>query len=288
MKKTAQKEYVQLALKDLIIEESDIRDLDASSKSLQELMDDIERNGQLQPIIVAPSNEDGKHAIIAGARRVAAIKMSTKVKKVEALVQPTDETELKKLAMRLSENTKRKDLNVMQLASMYHTAFELAKESNMKRGEVAEMLGISSARLSKFLTLATKAPECVADLAIAHNCNDIESLYSLTRAWHIDDKKVEKFIGRWLANELDSNLRQLSREFLSDLEAEAFESDDADMAKPEQTKVNYSVVQSFESEVSRNGDFCIRLKTGSRAASFAVPKDLIKPLIKELRKADKY
>ncbi len=93
---------------------------------ITELAESISDIGQMQPVVVKPSKEDGKYVIIAGLRRTRACKqLGIKVRAV--VIKPTDE--LHNLTMQLAENIKRKGFDKLEVADglkRYRAKYEAA------------------------------------------------------------------------------------------------------------------------------------------------------------------
>jgi ParB family transcriptional regulator, chromosome partitioning protein len=102
---------------------------------LRGLMDSIKEHGVIQPIIVSPLADGWQ--LIAGERRWRAVKelgQST----IPAIVRDTDNQ--KRLEVALVENLQRKDLNVLETATVYE---RLMSEFNLSPVEVGRKVGKS-------------------------------------------------------------------------------------------------------------------------------------------------
>lgn len=109
-----------------------------------DLTKDIERQGLIQPIILAPYPEDKqkilgkKYRLIAGYRRYTAFKILQKVE-IPAIIREDMVNDVDARFFNLQENLQRKNLNIMQEA----ISIEKLKEIGIGEYEAAERLGFS-------------------------------------------------------------------------------------------------------------------------------------------------
>lgn len=113
--------------------------------ALAELAASIRTDGILQPIAVRPVN--GKFQIIAGERRCRAARMAG-LKEVPAIVRDTDDREM--LALALTENIQREDLNAVEKAQAYE---QLRLTLAIPIEQLAKRLGQDRSTVSNFLRL---------------------------------------------------------------------------------------------------------------------------------------
>lgn len=113
------------------------------AKALQELADNIDKNGLLQPITVRQTAQG--YEIVAGERRFRATQLLGKTSIECIVVHVTDQ---QNALLALSENLARKDL------SDYETALAVEKIQDRfdNKTELAKALGISRAKLYKLLS----------------------------------------------------------------------------------------------------------------------------------------
>lgn len=114
-----------------------------NTEELQELADNIEKNGLLQPITVRQTPQG--YEIVAGERRFRASKLLGKTSVECIVVHITDQ---QNALLALSENLARKDLSDYETA----LAVEKIQESFENKTELAKALGISRAKLYKLLS----------------------------------------------------------------------------------------------------------------------------------------
>lgn len=127
--------------------------------AMEDLADSIKEYGILQPLVITPRGEDGKHMLIAGERRLRAAEMLG-LKAVPAIVRKVDEHE--KLALAIVENIQRADLNPVEEALAYQ---KLMDEFNLTQAEVAKRVGKSRsgiANVLRVLELPEEVREAVA------------------------------------------------------------------------------------------------------------------------------
>lgn len=113
--------------------------------ALQELADDIKKNGLIQPIVVRDDLEHpGKFIVVAGERRLKAAKMAG-LTKIRSIVGTYDDSQLG--YVQIAENAKRDDLKFYELAEFIVSRAELGE----KQAEIAEKLGLSKTKVSEFM-----------------------------------------------------------------------------------------------------------------------------------------
>jgi ParB family chromosome partitioning protein len=123
-------------------------------EELEELAGSIRKNGILQPLIVAPTDEPGKYMLIAGERRLLAASMAG-LDSVPAVIREASEQE--RLELALIENVQRADLTPLEAAEAYR---QLADDFNLSHEQIAQQLGKSRVAITNTLRLL-KLPEDV-------------------------------------------------------------------------------------------------------------------------------
>ena len=137
------------------LDPADVADLRAS----------IEANGQTVPILVRrhPSNPD-RYLLVYGRRRLEAIRGSTQVEKVRALIANLDDSAA--LKAQISENTGRRDLSYIERALF---ALELLDSGYGTQAQIAEVLNVTKSAVSMGISLARAVgPELAAAIGPAH------------------------------------------------------------------------------------------------------------------------
>ncbi|TDX22216.1 ParB family chromosome partitioning protein [Modicisalibacter xianhensis] len=152
---------------------------------IKELAESIKLNGQLQPIVVSPQNEDGKYVIKTGERRWRACKLAGI--KVEAIVRKNDADSIE-YARKIVENVQREALKPMECALALQ---ELIDTHKMSKKDVATTIGKSPVYVSKTLSLLTLPPE-ILELHDEKIVSDIDTLYNLQNLYKIDPSAAKK------------------------------------------------------------------------------------------------
>jgi len=127
------------------------------AKKLKELSQDIAENGLIEPVVVRKVGDNGSYAVIAGHRRVAAIKLLGQ-DTVHAVLRDADDDQAARIA--ISENLKRKNFSPYSLALLMQ---KIRKQFNWGGEEgtrpVAEYLGVSPATVTEHEKLLTMVPK---------------------------------------------------------------------------------------------------------------------------------
>src|SRR5258708_30960233 len=110
-------------------------------ESVDALAQDIQRNGQLQEVVVTPK-EGGRYELVAGKRRTLAMRHLNK-ETVRAQVMESL-SELQKALIMIAENEERADVNPFDKAAAYQRAI---KAGDLSQRQLAEKLGISEERV---------------------------------------------------------------------------------------------------------------------------------------------
>ncbi len=114
---------------------------------LEELAASIRKNGILQPLIVAPTDEPGRYTLIAGERRLAAAGMAG-LDIVPVVVRQASEQE--RLELALIENVQRADLTPLEAAEAYR---QLAEDFNLSHEQISDQVGKSRVAITNTLRL---------------------------------------------------------------------------------------------------------------------------------------
>ncbi|MBD3184487.1 ParB/RepB/Spo0J family partition protein [Candidatus Poribacteria bacterium] len=133
--------------------------LQMNSEALEELAASIKEKGVVQPIIVR-STEDGKYEIIAGERRLRASKMAG-LSEVPVIIREADDAEA--MALAVTENIQREDLNAIELARAYSV---LMNHFNLTQEQLAQAVGKSRpavANIMRLLQLPQEIQDAVLD-----------------------------------------------------------------------------------------------------------------------------
>ena len=114
--------------------------------SLKELAASIKEKGVVQPIIVRSLGSD-KYEVIAGERRLRASRLAG-LSEIPAIVKEVDDAE--SMALALTENIQREDLNVIELARAYSI---LLDQFEVTQEQLAQALGKSRPAVTNILRL---------------------------------------------------------------------------------------------------------------------------------------
>jgi len=122
--------------------------IEIEANELSELVQSIEKNGLLQPILVT-QNKDATYTILAGHRRAEAFKVLGREKIPSMLKSSVSKQDMAVFAM--AENAVRVDLNPIEFAlSMQHLLNQGIAESQNK---LAEHIGLSKGHVSKLMSI---------------------------------------------------------------------------------------------------------------------------------------
>ncbi len=127
---------------------------------MQELADSIESHGLINPLVVRDLG-DGKYELIAGERRLRAIRDRLGRAKAPARLMTAEDAKMRELA--LVENLQRDDLNPIEEAAAFH---ELRKELGITHEAIAERLKVSRPKITntmRLLELPEEVKQMVAD-----------------------------------------------------------------------------------------------------------------------------
>ena len=153
--------------------------------ALQELADDIKKNGLIQPIVVRDDLEHpGKFIVVAGERRLKAAKIAG-LTKIRSIFGTYDDSQLG--YVQIAENAKRDDLKFYELAEFIVSRSELGE----KQTEIAEKLGISKSQLSLYM-IWKDAPEFLK--AAKDKFSSIRTFFDVAKLADEFSSDVETFI----------------------------------------------------------------------------------------------
>lgn len=120
-----------------------------NDKDVEDLRLSIETVGQTVPILVRRDPDDpDRFLLVYGRRRLEAIRSSSRVNTVRALIASMDDRAA--LAAQISENTARRDLSFIERALF---ALELAEGGFGTQTEIAEMLNATKSTISMSVTI---------------------------------------------------------------------------------------------------------------------------------------
>lgn len=185
--------------------------LDIDSDAIKSLADSINALGLMQAILVRPVKD--KFEIIYGHRRFLACRLLG-MSKIRATVQELEDTQA--AMMRATENVERVDISPIEEAAVYK---DLTETHKLSLGEIAEMMGKSSALIRRRMDLL-RMPEC---LQIAIHKKQItygvgESLWQLKDkaaieyylVFAIENGSTVATVRQWVKDEEDKRRREPS------------------------------------------------------------------------------
>lgn len=115
-------------------------------KSLNELSESIKEKGVVQPILVRSMGSD-KYEIIAGERRFRACKIAG-LPEVPAIIREVNDAEA--MAIAITENIQREDLNAVELARAYNS---LMNQFSLTQEQLALTVGKSRPAVANIMRL---------------------------------------------------------------------------------------------------------------------------------------
>jgi ParB family chromosome partitioning protein len=159
--------------------------------SINELAETIKERGQLQPIIVAPKDADGRYRIMFGERRWRACqKLGVQVR---AIVNKTDDVEQVRIDQFI-ENDQREDLSTADMIRF--VTGQVAKGRTL--AELARATGRNRTLLTRYQGLA-KAPDYITALFADIS---MRSAVALTQAAKTDDAATRAFVADTAAEDM--------------------------------------------------------------------------------------
>jgi ParB family chromosome partitioning protein len=159
--------------------------------SINELAETIKERGQLQPIIVAPKDSDGRYRIMFGERRWRACqKLGVKVR---AIVNKNDDVEQVRVDQFI-ENDQREDLSTADMIRF--VTGQVAKGRTL--AELARATGRNRTLLTRYQGLA-KAPDYITALFADIS---MRSAVALTQAAKTDDAAARAFVADTAAEDM--------------------------------------------------------------------------------------
>ncbi|MBX3395848.1 MAG: ParB/RepB/Spo0J family partition protein [Phycisphaerae bacterium] len=194
---------------------------------LAELANSIRTRGNLQPIVVRPS--DAGYELVAGERRLRATRLAG-LAEIPAIIRSVADDQMLELA--LIENIQRADLNPVERARGYRL---LAEKYHLTHEQVAERVGEDRATVSNYLRILTLGEDILpllesGELSSAH----AKLLLSIAdnRARHAMAQQVVN--EGWSVRRLEQELARSPGSGASDRNNEKKESKRPDVAELEE------------------------------------------------------
>ena len=125
--------------------------------TLDELAESIRAQGVVQPIVVRPSENEGRYILILGERRMLASKKAGKTH-IPAMVRRVSPQQAAELT--IIENLQREDLSPLEQAQAFKV---LSTEFNLTQEEIGKRVGLSRVSIANYMRLL-KLPREVMEL----------------------------------------------------------------------------------------------------------------------------
>lgn len=167
-------------------------------ESLSELSASIKEKGVVQPIIVRTMGSD-KYEVIAGERRLRASKLAG-LNEVPAIVKEVNDAEA--MAIAITENIQREDLNAVELARAYQA---LINQFNFTQEQLAQSLGKSRPAITNILRLL-QLPQEIQEYLLA----DKISMGHARALLSLEDEKLQIVTCKKII-EMDLSVRQTEK-----------------------------------------------------------------------------
>ncbi len=129
----------------------------ADDEKLEELAESIKVSGVVQPIVVRPSEQDGRFTLILGERRLHASKKAGR-ETIPALVRKVSDQQAAE--MTIVENLQREDLSALEQAQAFKV---LSQDFQMTQQQIGERIGLSRQSVANYMRLL-KLPRDVMQL----------------------------------------------------------------------------------------------------------------------------
>lgn len=138
----SESEIKEIPLSSLIIDQAQVRTSDVALE-IDELAESIKKIGLLEPIVVSPTDQEGKYEVLAGQRRfLAHEKIGAETIKAVVLANKVNEIEAKTIS--LTENMLRRELSSRDLINVctflykrYGTIKDVVKETGLPQSKVS-------------------------------------------------------------------------------------------------------------------------------------------------------
>lgn len=153
--------------------------------ALQELADDLKKNGLIQPIVVRDDPDNvGKFIVVAGERRLKAAKLAG-FKKIRSILSTYESSQLG--YVQIAENAKRDNLKFYEMAEFIVSRADAGE----KQADIAEKLGLSKTKLSEFM-IWKDAPEFLKEAK--EKFNAIRAFYDAVKLNEEHPDELSEFI----------------------------------------------------------------------------------------------
>ena len=189
--------------------------------ALQELADDLKKNGLIQPIVVRDDPDNvGKFIVVAGERRLKAAKLAG-FTKIRSILSTYESSQLG--YVQIAENAKRDNLKFYEMAEFIVSR----SDAGEKQADIAEKLGLSKTKVSEFMVWKD-APDFLKDAK--EHFSSIRTFYDIAKLTDEFANEVKSFI--------EDSTGEISRADISSLKKKltepntAVESSDSEIQNP--------------------------------------------------------
>lgn len=153
--------------------------------ALQELADDLKKNGLIQPIVVRDDPDNvGKFIVVAGERRLKAAKLAG-FKKIRSILSTYESSQLG--YVQIAENAKRDNLKFYEMAEFIVSR----SDAGEKQADIAEKLGTSKSQVNLYM-IWKDAPELLKDAK--EKFNAIRAFYDAVKLYEEHPDEIRDFI----------------------------------------------------------------------------------------------
>lgn len=153
--------------------------------ALQELADDLKKNGLIQPIVVREDPDNvGKFIVVAGERRLKAAKLAG-FKKIRSLLSTYDNSQLG--YVQIAENAKRDNLKFYEMAEFIVSRADAGE----KQADIAEKLGTSKSQVNLYM-IWKDAPELLKNAKDKFNA--IRAFYDAVKLYEEHPDEISDFV----------------------------------------------------------------------------------------------
>src|SRR5271156_744599 len=172
---------------------------------LQELADSIKENGVVQPVVVRPSEAEGRFVLGLGERRVRASRLAGK-ETIPAIVRRLSPQQAAE--MTVLENVQREDLNPLEQAEAFRV---LSKEFHLTQAQIAERIGVSRETVANYMRLL-RLPQQVMGYLLSGQLtfSDCRELLALEKEEHILQVAEEVVTKRLKWDEIEDRVARLN------------------------------------------------------------------------------
>lgn len=155
--------------------------------ALQELADDLKKNGLIQPIVVRDDPDNvGKFIVVAGERRLKAAKLAG-FTKIRSILSTYDNSQLG--YVQIAENAKRDNLKFYEMAEFIVSRADAGE----KQVDIAEKLGTSKSQVNLYM-IWKDAPEFLKEAKDKFNA--IRAFYDAVKLYEEHPVAVVDFINK--------------------------------------------------------------------------------------------